>query len=46
MPRGNEQVERLNDTIVTVVAKLTIDNPGQWFKYVLREPMALNSSWK
>lgn len=46
MPRGNGQVERLNDTIATVVAKLTIDDPGQWFKYVPRVQMALNSSWQ
>jgi len=29
MPRGNGQVERLNDTIATVLAKLSIDDPGQ-----------------
>jgi len=46
MPRGNGQVESLNDTIATVVAKLTFDDPGQWFKYVQRVQMALNSSWQ
>lgn len=45
MPRGNGQIERLNDTIATVIAKLSIDNPDKWFKHVPKVQMALNCSW-
>lgn len=34
MPRGNGQVERLNAVIAFVVAKLSVQDPGRWFKNV------------
>jgi len=46
MPRGNGLVERLNYTIATVMAKLSIDNPSQLFRDVPKIQMALNSSWQ
>ncbi|UYV74556.1 hypothetical protein LAZ67_12000137 [Cordylochernes scorpioides] len=34
VPRGNGQVVRINRTIVSVLTKLSIDNPQEWHKHV------------
>uniref|UniRef100_A0A2S2QL03 RNA-directed DNA polymerase n=1 Tax=Sipha flava TaxID=143950 RepID=A0A2S2QL03_9HEMI len=46
MPRGNGQVERINDIIATSIAKLSIDEPEKWFEHVPKVQMALNCSWQ
>jgi len=32
LPRANGQVERLNRTILSVLNKLTVDEPDKWYK--------------
>ncbi|UYV74585.1 hypothetical protein LAZ67_12000202 [Cordylochernes scorpioides] len=44
IPRGNGQVERINRTIVSVLTKLSIDNPQEWHKHVRKLQKALNST--
>ncbi|UYV81442.1 hypothetical protein LAZ67_20001196 [Cordylochernes scorpioides] len=44
VPRGNGQVERINRTIVSVLTKLSIDNPQEWHKHVRKLKKALNST--
>jgi len=45
LPRANGQVERLNTTIMTVLSKLSIDDPRQWFKFVSSVQQAINSTF-
>ncbi|BFG06629.1 uncharacterized protein DMAD_13610 [Drosophila madeirensis] len=33
LPRVNGQVERLNSVIISVLAKLNVDDPSKWFKH-------------
>ncbi|UYV74565.1 hypothetical protein LAZ67_12000152 [Cordylochernes scorpioides] len=42
--RGNGQLERINCTIVSVLTKLSIDNPQEWHKHVRKLQKALNST--
>lgn len=42
--RGSGQMERVNDITKTIVAKLSINEPDNWFKYVPKIQMSLNSS--
>ncbi|UYV80726.1 hypothetical protein LAZ67_19001546 [Cordylochernes scorpioides] len=44
VPRGNGQVEIINRTIVSVLTKLSIDNPQEWHKHVRKLQKALNST--
>ncbi|UYV84469.1 hypothetical protein LAZ67_X002302 [Cordylochernes scorpioides] len=44
VPRGNGQVERIYHTIVSVLTKLSIDNPQEWHKHVRKLQKALNST--
>ncbi|UYV74576.1 hypothetical protein LAZ67_12000184 [Cordylochernes scorpioides] len=44
VPRGNGQLERINRTIVSVLTKLSIDNPQEWHKHVRKLQKALNST--
>ncbi|KAG5892273.1 hypothetical protein JTB14_034224 [Gonioctena quinquepunctata] len=44
IPRGNGQVERVNLIIIPVLTKLSLEDPGRWFKYVERVQRALNST--
>lgn len=36
IPRGNSQVEKMNDTIIPVLTKLSISNPAEWWTHVGR----------
>lgn len=45
LPRANGQVERLNRTILSVLSKLTIDEPDKWYKYIGRLQQIINSSF-
>ncbi|KAG5868407.1 hypothetical protein JTB14_020949 [Gonioctena quinquepunctata] len=40
--RGRGQVERVNRIIIPVLTKLSLEDPGRWFKYVERVQRALN----
>ncbi|UYV80217.1 hypothetical protein LAZ67_18002059 [Cordylochernes scorpioides] len=43
--QGYGQVERINRTIVSVLTKLSIDNPQEWYKYVGKlQKKTLNST--
>ncbi|KAG5860841.1 hypothetical protein JTB14_011170 [Gonioctena quinquepunctata] len=44
VPRGYGQVERVNRIIIPVLTKLSLEDPGRWFKYVERVQRALNST--
>lgn len=46
VPRGNGQVERIHRTIISVLTKLCIENPTQWYKHVSHVQRALNSTWQ
>lgn len=44
--RGNGQVERIHRVIKSVLAKLCIQNPDQWYKHVSQLQRALNSTYQ
>lgn len=44
VPRGNGQVERIHGVIVPALAKLAIDNPESWYKYVTDLQRFLNNT--
>ncbi|XP_063364028.1 uncharacterized protein K02A2.6-like [Cydia amplana] len=44
VPRGNGQVERLQRVIISVLAKMCIEEPGHWYKYVSKVQRAINST--
>lgn len=46
VPRGNGQVERMNRTIISVLTKLSINEPEKWYKYVDRVQRAINSTYQ
>lgn len=45
LPRANGQIERLNSTIIAVLAILTIDDPTKWYKFVNRVQQTINSTY-
>ncbi|KAL7729923.1 hypothetical protein ACLKA6_009235 [Drosophila palustris] len=45
LPRANGQVERLNAIIVSVLSKLSIDDPSKWYKYVEKVQQTINSTF-
>lgn len=44
LPRANGQVERLNSVIISLLTKLSENNPARWYKYVDRVQRAINST--
>ncbi|GFY21708.1 hypothetical protein TNCV_1168521 [Trichonephila clavipes] len=44
VPRGNGQIERMHETIIPVLTKLTIELPEKWFKHVHRLQRIMNST--
>ncbi|GFT92200.1 retrovirus-related Pol polyprotein from transposon 297 [Trichonephila clavipes] len=44
VPRGNGQMERMHETIIPVLTKLTIEEPEKWFKHVHRLQRIMNST--
>ncbi|XP_011688295.1 PREDICTED: uncharacterized protein LOC105450242 [Wasmannia auropunctata] len=44
LPRANGQVERLNRTIISVLSKLTIEDPTKWYRHVGKLQQILNST--
>lgn len=46
VPRRNGQVERVNRTVIPVLAKLTLDQPDKWFRHVDRVQGCLNSTYQ
>ena len=45
LPRPNGQVERINQVIVSVLAKLSIENPSQWYRHTNELQQILNSTY-
>lgn len=45
LPRVNGQVERLNRTLIPVLAKLSIENPSKWYQHVSSLQQILNSTF-
>lgn len=44
IPRGNGQIERMLQTVIPVLSKLSIDDPLKWFKHVEVVQRTLNST--
>lgn len=44
--RGNGQVERINNTIISILDKLSVKSPEEWFKNVGKVQQALNSTFQ
>ncbi|GBM74563.1 hypothetical protein AVEN_184369-1 [Araneus ventricosus] len=42
VPRANGQIERMHGTLIPVLAKLSIDYPAKWFKFVLDVQRIIN----
>lgn len=42
LPRANGQVERINSIIISVLAKLSIEEPAKWYKHVDDVQRAMN----
>lgn len=46
LPRANGQVERINRTIIPVLAKLSIEDPTKWYKFVPRVQQTINATFQ
>lgn len=46
IPRGNGQVERMNQIIISVLSKMCIEEPAHWYKYVSKLQRIINSSYQ
>src|SRR5436190_6105096 len=46
VPRVNGQIERINRTIIPVLAKMSMDEPTKWYKYVSKLQQVLNSTYQ
>jgi len=46
LPRANGQVERLNSVIISVIAKLSKDDPTKWYKFVPLVQQIINSTYQ
>ena len=46
LPRANGQVERLNRTIISVLTKLSTNDPSKWYQHVDRLQQVLNSTYQ
>lgn len=42
VPRGNGQVERLNRSIISILAKASVNEPEAWYKYVGDVQLCIN----
>lgn len=46
VPRGNGQIERMNRTIISVLSKLSSDNPEKWFMHTNRVQQVINKTYQ
>ena len=46
VPRGNGQIERLNQSIISVLTKLCVSEPRKWYRHVPEIQMVLNSTFQ
>ena len=45
LPRGNGQIERVNRTVLSILAKISADDPKKWYKYVGNVQLAINGNY-
>lgn len=46
IPRGNGQVERLHQVIISVLAKLAINDPDKWYRHVNSVQRCINNTYQ
>lgn len=46
LPRANGQFERINATVVNVLAKLSAENPTKWYQHTAAVQQAINSTYQ
>lgn len=46
IPRGNGQVERMNQIIISVLSKLCVEKPAHWYQHVSELQRVINSSYQ
>lgn len=46
MPRGNGQVERMHSTIISVLTKLSINDPETWFQHTVKVQQFMNKTYQ
>ncbi|GFS80609.1 hypothetical protein TNCV_3870301 [Trichonephila clavipes] len=46
LPRSNGQIEKQNSTIISVLSKLTVDDPEKWYSHVPHMQEILNSTFQ
>ena len=46
LPRANGQVERINQTIISVLSKLSLEDPTKWYKYTNELQQTINSTYQ
>ena len=44
VPRGNGQLERLNQVIIAMLRKMSVNDPAKWYKHVANIQRWINSS--
>lgn len=46
VPRGNGQAERVNRTVLSILAKLSMEDSSKWYKEVNRVQRAINGRYR
>lgn len=46
VPRGNGQVERMNRVIISVIAKLSIEDPEKWYQHTNKVQQFINKTYQ
>ncbi|GBO30037.1 Pro-Pol polyprotein [Araneus ventricosus] len=46
LPRPNGQIERINQTITSVLSKLSLENPNKWYKFTNELQQTINSTYQ
>ncbi|GBN87944.1 Transposon Tf2-6 polyprotein [Araneus ventricosus] len=46
LPRANRQIERINQTIISVLSKLSLENPNKWYKFTNELQQTINSTYQ
>ncbi|GBM20126.1 hypothetical protein AVEN_81103-1 [Araneus ventricosus] len=46
LPRANGQIERINQTIISVLSKLSLENPNKWYKFTNELQQTINYTYQ
>ncbi|GBM70490.1 Pro-Pol polyprotein [Araneus ventricosus] len=46
LPRANGQIERINQTIISVLSNLSLENPNKWYKFTNELQQTINSTYQ